>query len=251
MKSLNDLQTRFFSELTAFAPATLALNRRENFSVYQHAYRIRIREAIEEDFAQSFAALRALTAVDADQLFDEFFATAYSPSYTLNAIGRTWLEFLRRRELPHWWMELSRFEWELILALYRDSNGDSRPHRLALGETAEAPQIQLAPALTVFNSSVPTHDLYENLSTDATVPWDQFRNAVSEKPEHTIAIWREKNESRFAGISKFSAKLIHLIQCRLSWPELTARLQDSHNEQELAALLESSFRELSALGVIL
>lgn len=80
---LRTLQNDFYKSL-------FGENDSGRLGVYQYAHRARLEEAIREDFPLSLEL-----CPDAELLLEEFLSAPRSRTYTLNAFGAHWLEFLR------------------------------------------------------------------------------------------------------------------------------------------------------------
>jgi hypothetical protein len=253
-KPLNDIQKDFFKEMTQRQDSSDALGA---FHIYQNAYRIRIREAITDDFAKSLVGISPELA---DELFEEFFATSFSESFTLNAIGFVWMEFLRNTTivLPQWFMELSHFEWELTLALYKESDSQFTPREVTLTtpDTNDAvtgtsiPKVHLAPAVTLLEYDFPIPQIYG--AEDQYSYVTQIANEVDSTSKHKVVCWRRDDESFYSGVSEFSFGILQKFLQGKSLIEITNDFytDESISNDHLAHEIQSAFAELSSLGIL-
>lgn len=149
----------------AAVPAELGL------SVYRHAYRARLRDCVEDDFAAVAQVLgeRAFTTVA-----DAFIAAHPPCDATLNAYGRffaPWLTTTRmagRVRLA----ELARLEWALVESLHAPlapALSGSELARIAPHAWGTI-SLQVAPALRVLTCQYATNTLYEAFRSKRPLP---------------------------------------------------------------------------------
>ncbi len=119
---LYDIQKSFFSELTKNNSQSISAQGR--MAVYQNGYRARIYNAITDDFSESIASHDATLV---DELFEDFFSTSKSETYTLNAIGFVWIEFLNRtniclapKNMPSPWIDENISEISAFILCIKD-----------------------------------------------------------------------------------------------------------------------------------
>lgn len=229
LQSLHDLQKAFFESLVSNQSSDV----QGHFHVYQNAYRLRLRETIEQDFTQS---LKLISPETRDQLFKSFFQSTFSESYTLNALGAQWLQHLRRTNimLPEWYADFSEFEWELTLALYRESDPNFKPRSIDLGSVET--QVFLAPAARLICSRYPLAEWYRQ----GEIPKKSYVTK-----NHWFAIWRESDESHFTELNEFTAYLLEQLLNNRSLIEIA-----NSTNQISAELIQSAFQELSENGIL-
>lgn len=198
-RTLADLQTQFLSEVIKSDSSPDYV--RGHFHIYQDAYRLRIRDTIEDYFSKSLSFLKSDVA---DSLFNSFFERSFSSSFTLSTIGFVWTEFVKNYVsennsiLPQHFAELTRFEWDLTVAMYRNSNIGESEKSLSLDTLT----LHLAPALSIFETKWPVHRIYESANYDSI---------EQQATPFQIAVWRDGEESRFIELTNLSAQLLKVM----------------------------------------
>jgi hypothetical protein len=136
-------------------------------AIYQEGYRIRLREALEDDFPSSLA----LWPEDIFEIYFEKFAKEMgSSTYTLNLVGKFWVEFIeknfdnnsnRSSNISKVLIELSKFEWSLTEVYFKNCNPFINSSLLTLDEESNI-QVQMSPGIQLFQTTYPVHEIYIN-----------------------------------------------------------------------------------------
>lgn len=139
----------------------------DRLAIYQEGYRIRLREALEDDFPASLALWP-------EDVFEDFFETFVnetgSSTFTLNLIGKFWVEFIEHvlsekskvsPTLAKTLIELSKFEWSLSEVYFKNCNPFTELPLLTLDEESKL-TARLTPAIQLFQSTHPVHEIYLN-----------------------------------------------------------------------------------------
>lgn len=195
---------------------------RQRLSIYHHAYRARLLDALRDTFAHTATYL-------GDDWFDAE-ALAYLQSHpstapSLNDYGAGWPAWLLERHPQDADIgELATLDWTLRRAF---DGGDATPLDLA-ALAAIAPEawgrIGFAPVPTCTCLSF-THNtlaLWHALDQAQTPPTAQRLQAPIE-----VLVWRRGHQPQFRSLGAFEAKAIGLLQQGASFAAMCAQLADA------------------------
>lgn len=241
MSKLLEAQQSLLSSVVAKTPCQL-LTPGSHPEIYQSAYRLRLNGALREDFPVTLSLLPTATQED---YLERFAATLNSQTFTLNFLGQYWLDFLQR-EMPNpdpAWMALAQWEWELVLAVYRDSAPEREAreyHFSSEGEGESGGTVEFAPALRVVASPYPLDKMYEE---ECLLPEEQS----------FFALWRKNGKGNFLRLEPVALTLLQKLLAGKEWHQIEAELakefaESKSLEQEVkTALFDLSHAELLRL----
>jgi hypothetical protein len=241
-KSLRIVQKNFFDQVTT--PGSLV-------PVYSEGYRLRLIEAVEDDFATSLSALGAQTRKN---LFDDFFVRFQSTSFTLNTLGVSWLQFLRETqvELPPWFLALAEFEWAQVLCFYRGGTRSRAAERTFVVSDDPVYGFSLARGVTVHHFAWPVADIFAELKlrdeqNDACARHSNTsidQTTLATMPEHQIlALWFNEEVS-WAALSRDGAELFEMMLAAESWGDVEAQVVRRWDEAQSSLKNDSSDSDL-------
>jgi hypothetical protein len=200
----------------------------EGLAAYQRAYRLRLYQALEDDFPVSFALL---PLEQREKLTEDFFRSAPSTLFTLNGFGGFWVDNLKRKvhELPEGLVELAEFEWELVLALYRDSSAKPAVPPVLL--PVDPPlELRLARALRFLRTDWPLAEMYA-------------REELLPRRNCQIVIWRTEGQASYIELADLPFQLLEKLASGKNWDEAVEGLQ---NDADTAEQMEAALLTLAA-----
>ena len=217
---LRNLQNDFYKSLFSETDSG-------RLGVYQYAHRARLEEAIEDDFPFSLSLYP-----EAATCLEEFLSAPRSKTYTLNAFGAHWVDFLcSHPSVSMSLRELARWEWAEIESFYAEENAELPSPVFTLSET---PLIRaaLSSSARLESFQFPVHEVRE----DSTLPAARACRLLFWHV-HGEFHWKELDEEEFEWLS--------LWKIAGDWSELERALPPWQPER-VQALLE----ELASLGAI-
>lgn len=241
---LNELQEILFSAVTKKEKQKQAedlivhstnLDPSDRLFIYQNAYRLRLKEALLDDYGASIELL-------GEQRFEEFFKlfcdTHHSNFKTLNAFTKIWLDFLRTTHCDPQIKDLAEFEWLMVESFYSHILDSNRYPEFLLSEEPKA-AIRLDNSLCLMESSWPIHKAYET-------------KRLQNGNKSYIVFWTEKEPIYYRSLSSQEYLLIRLMQEEKSMDDVFVKLGSlGLAEEELAQFLQSSIANFMKYGFLL
>lgn len=224
----NNVPLLFRSDLKADAS--------ERFSIYQTAYRLRLREALDDDFPVS---LQLIDQNIFEGLFNAFVQTQGSPTYTLNELGKYWVHFLtqRQNEVPPWFLDLSLFEWTLAQGVFAVYAADrlQRTWTLQVDPMVEA-ELDLSAQIIHFNH--PVNKIYDS-------------ETLLDGKKTSVLFWPQEGEFHFFELEQTLGLIIEAILNLPSFAEFETWLSQSNIPDETQEMwTEKAFRILSERKIL-
>lgn len=231
--SLIQLQKKFFAQLAIGNSRPDGDNesgrntKSENFDIYFEGYRSRLQSAIEEDFPVS----SVLIAEQFLGVFEKFASAMPSPTYTLNELGKYWLEYLNKKlihEAKNQICELANLEWHLVRAHYRSDHSDEDDHIVMLDE--EEGKCVIVPASTFL------------LPFEYDVTTGYRDEELPNKKPSWVVVWNSGATSKFLSITGQQAEVFETLEMHEEMDHVIDDLLSlGLKEQQLAKQVQEFF----------
>lgn len=243
MNSLQRIQSRFQDYVLgdgAVAPALGAairqqggLTAQDRLAIYHNAYRVRMREALNEAYERTWA-------YTGDELFGEL-ADAYLREHTstfsnLRWFGDRFAEFVRRQLPSHQFVaELAAFEWTLGLAFDAPEAEAAGPEafRALTAQDWAGLELKPHPSVQLLHMAFNSVAIWQALGEDREPP-----EALALPAASTWLVWRKDNQPHFRSLDAFEAQALAAILDGSTFGEMCERASGADVAQRMGACLQ-------------
>lgn len=240
MSQLSQLQHQFqahvmHAEQDAQAPAWVSASGRADpsfqLSVYTHAYRSRLREALAEDYPAVNMAVGDDSFTELLNAYIENFPSHY---FSLREFGQDFSSFLAQHPIQHeqpWLAELASFEWTLRSAFdAADATRISEQDMSALApEDWPTMRFVAHPSVRFCHASWNIAEIWKCMTADPVVE-------ITAKPEpaHVWLIWRDEQMiTRFRSMDRDEEHALACLSAGGNFDEVCQSLITFHDEDSV------------------
>ncbi len=247
-RGIRDLQRAFFADVTetnrrdqtpsTAVRSTPGFSEKDRMGVYQNAYRLRIRDALADDFSftRDFLGLDTF-----DKLAYACIEQNPSQFWTLTQYGSVFPKFVEQQKavaVHESVLDLVRLEWRMCESFYATSAVRSASKAFAALSEVPPEQIRLCmdPSLYVLRSRWPLHAMVDT----KTIP---------EPSDSMFLVYRDDVlDACFKSVTSVQARLVELFCDGATLAEVVESLTEIDPDLDFAALFQDSVQQGWILG---
>lgn len=247
MNSLQRIQSGFQDFVLgdgSVAPALGAAIRQQGgltaqgrLAIYHNAYRVRMREALNEAFERTWT-------YTGDELFGEL-AGAYLAEHTstfsnLRWFGHRFAQFVRRQLPEHQFVaELAAFEWALGLAFDAPDfeAADADAYRALAPQAWAGLVLKLQPSVQLLRMEFNSVAIWQALGEGQDPP-----DAVALPAACTWLVWRNNNQPHFRSLDAFEAEALTALAAGSTFGEMCELAAGAEVARRMGSCLQDWMR---------